>query len=99
MDLSALKISVTLERTDFRKQRLKIDLYDYAQIEKRCCDLSEKEGFDYVELEADFYRLADLLEEYREELYKKEFEHQKGKNQTFTCQKKNKQSACFLQNT
>ena len=79
MDLSALKISVTLERADFRKQRLKIDLYDYSQIEKRCCDLSEKEGFDYVELEADFYRLADLLETYREELYAKEFNTKKEK--------------------
>ena len=79
MDLSALKISVTLERADFRKQRLKIDLYDYSQIEKRCCDLSEKEGFDYRELEADFYRLADLLEAYREQLYKNEFETKREK--------------------
>ncbi|MCJ8288380.1 MAG: hypothetical protein HRT58_21850 [Crocinitomicaceae bacterium] len=79
MDLSAMKISVTLERADFRKQRLKIDLYDYSQIEKRCCDLSEKEGFDYVELEADFYRLADLLEAHREELYQKEFNTKKEK--------------------
>ena len=74
MDLSSLKVSVTLERTDFRKQRLKLDLYDYSQIEKRCADLSEREGFDYRELEADFYKLADLLEKYREELYKSEFE-------------------------
>ncbi|NRA13484.1 MAG: hypothetical protein HRT57_16185, partial [Crocinitomicaceae bacterium] len=77
MDLSALKITLIIENESKRKQRLKIDLYDYSQIEKRCCDLSEKEGFDYVELEADLFRLGDLLEIYREDFYKQEFEKKK----------------------
>lgn len=77
MDLSALKITLILETENKRKQRLKIDLYDYSQIEKRCCDLSEKEGFDYVELETDFYRLADLLEAHREAFYQEEYEKKK----------------------
>jgi hypothetical protein len=77
MDLSALKVTLILEKQTKRKQRMKIDLYDYNQIEKRCTELSEKEGFDFVTLETDLFKLADLLEAYREEFYAQEFETKK----------------------
>ncbi len=72
-DLSSLRASVHIASSHTHKQRLRLDLYDYAQVQRSCEHLSELYGFSFTALEQDFLRLTDLLEQYREELYKKEF--------------------------
>ncbi len=76
MDLSSLKVSVHLIAPPKKKQRLKLDLYDYNQIQKHCLSLSEKEDFNPVELEKDLIALTDLLEAHREAIFDQEYSSQ-----------------------
>lgn len=70
MDLGNLRISLQIvnEQTQ-KKNRLKIDLYDFVNVQNQCKELSEKQGFDINLLEADLIQLTDLLEQYRESLF------------------------------
>ena len=79
MDLSALKTTIHLSSPERRKQRLKVDLYDYSQIQKNCINLSEKEEYNYAELEADLLQLTDLLEQHREMIFEKEYQTEQPK--------------------
>ncbi|MEZ0007943.1 hypothetical protein ABH942_003329 [Flavobacterium sp. 28YEA47A] len=73
MDLGNLRISMHIvEKLTQKKHRLKIDLYDFMNVQNQCRELSEKQGFDYNRLEADLIVFTDLLEEYRESLFKEE---------------------------
>lgn len=69
MDVSSLRVSLHIERKGQRKQRLKLDLYDYNQVSRHCTHLSEEEGFVFGELEKDMFTLTELLEKYREERF------------------------------
>lgn len=74
MDLGNLRISLHIQEKDTqRKHRLKIDLFDFVNVQTQCTELSEKQGFEYHSLQADIIQLADLLEQYRESLFEAEF--------------------------
>lgn len=70
MDLGNLRISLLIvnEQTQ-KKNRFKIDLYDFINVQNQCRELSEKQGFDINLLEVDLIQLTDLLEQYRESLF------------------------------
>lgn len=73
MDLGNLRISMHIvEKQTQKKHRVKIDLYDFINVQNQCRELSEKQGFDYNRLEADLIVFTDLLEDYRESLFKEE---------------------------
>lgn len=73
MDLSALRVTIHLQSVEKRKQRLKLDLYNYTQIQKNCQTLSEKENYSYLNLEKDLLDLTDALEKYRDNEFEKEY--------------------------
>lgn len=56
---------------------LKLDLYEYKQVESTCKIIAEKLGLQKDKVEADLMRLTSLLEFYRE----KEIHSNKGNNQ------------------
>lgn len=73
MDLGNLRISLQIqEKETQRKHRLKIDLFDFVNVQTQCTELSEKQGFEYHSLQADIIQLTDLLEQYRESLFEAE---------------------------
>ncbi|KVV15069.1 hypothetical protein [Flavobacterium sp. TAB 87] len=73
MDLGNLRVSLqVVSNATQKKHRIKIDLFDYVNVQNQCRELSEKEGFDINHLEADLTTLTDLLEEYRESLFNAE---------------------------
>lgn len=73
MDLGNLRVSLQIvEHTTAKKHRLKIDLFDFVNVENQCCELSEKQGFDSNQLKADVSQFTDLLETYRESLFEAE---------------------------
>ncbi|MEM6696843.1 MAG: hypothetical protein AAF599_00505 [Bacteroidota bacterium] len=54
---------------------LKLDLYEYGQVEKTCKLAAQKLGLQKDEVEADLHQLAQLLEHYRDKkLHQKETE-------------------------
>ena len=62
-----LKIMLVIEsQASGVKARNKIDLYEDKQVEKLCKEVSEKLCLRKDLLEADLYRLTDLLEQHRE---------------------------------
>jgi hypothetical protein len=70
MDLGNLRISLQIvDYISGKKHRLKIDLFDFSSVQSQCTDLSEKQGFDYDNLEKDLIELTDLLEHHRECLF------------------------------
>lgn len=70
MDLGNLRISLQIvSHTTQKKHRLKVDLFDFGSVQSQCGELSEKQGFDFQELETDFLQLTDLLEQHREALF------------------------------
>ena len=70
MDLGNLRVSLQIiEEQSQKKSRLKIDLYDFVNVQNQCRELSEKQGFDANKLEADLIQLTDLLEQYRDSLF------------------------------
>lgn len=73
MDLGNLRISMQIiAKQTQKKHRVKIDLYDFMNVQNQCRELSEKQGFDYNKLETDLITFTDLLEDYRESLFKEE---------------------------
>ena len=72
MDLGKMYISLQLVDSTTKKHRFKIDLYDFTSVENQCRELSEKQGFDARQLEADLTELTDLLEQHREKIYNAE---------------------------
>jgi len=73
MDLGNLRVSLQIiEHDTSKKHRLKIDLFDFVNVENQCRELSEKQGFDSNLLEADLILFTDLLEAHRESLFEAE---------------------------
>ncbi|GAA4776745.1 MULTISPECIES: hypothetical protein [Flavobacterium] len=73
MDLGNLRVSLQIvEKHNQKKHRLKIDLFDFVNVQNQCRELNEKQGFDANLLEADLILFTDLLEEYRESLFNEE---------------------------
>lgn len=73
MDLSNLRVSLQIiEHGTAKKHRLRIDLFDFVNVQNQCRELSEKQGFDSNLLEADLILFTDLLEAHRESLFEAE---------------------------
>ena len=73
MDLGNLRVTLNIvEQETQKKHRLKIDLFDFTNVENQCRELNEKQGFDGNLLEADLLQFTDLLEDYREKLFNAE---------------------------
>ena len=73
MDLGNLRVSLQIIEYDTsKKHRLKIDLFDFVNVQNQCRELSEKQGFDSNLLEADLILFTDLLEAHRESLFEAE---------------------------
>jgi hypothetical protein len=73
MDLGNLRVSLQIVQHDTQKKhRLKVDLFDFGNVQNQCTELSEKQGFDFGELEADLLKLTDLLEQHRDLLFEAE---------------------------
>ena len=73
MDLGNLRVSLQIvEKDSQKKHRIKIDLFDFVNVQNQCRELSEKQGFDGNLLEADLTQFTDLLEDYRETLFNAE---------------------------
>jgi hypothetical protein len=73
MDLGNLRVPLQIvEHDTAKKHRLKIDLFDFVNVENQCRELSEKQGFDSNQLKADLVQFTDLLETHRESLFEAE---------------------------
>ena len=73
MDLGNLRVSLQIvEHDTTKKHRLKIDLFDFVNVENQCRELSEKQGFDNNQLKEDLTQFTDLLETHRESLFEAE---------------------------
>lgn len=73
MDLGNLRVTLHIvEQETQKKHRLKIDLFDFVNVQNQCRELNEKQGFDINLLEADLMQFTDLLEDYREKLFNAE---------------------------
>jgi len=65
--LDSMKVTLVIEHAENNtKSRNKIDLYEDKQVEKLCKEVAEKLNLRKDLLEADIYKLTDLLDEYRE---------------------------------
>ena len=74
MDFGNLRIALhIIERENQKKHRLKIDLADFVNVQNQCRELNEKQGLDANLLEVDLLKLADLLDDYREQKLDEEF--------------------------
>ena len=74
MDLGNLRIALhIIEKENQKKHRLKIDLADFVNVQNQCRELNEKQGLDANLLEVDLLKLADLLDDYREQKFDEEF--------------------------
>ena len=96
MDISSLRISLHIQRPEQRKQRLKIDLYDYAQIQQHCIHLSEQEDFDFSKLESDLLSLTELLEKHREAIFKADYNQDQPKTKKHLSLEKEKEVVALL---
>ena len=73
MDLGNLRVSLQIvEHDTSKKHRLKIDLFDFVNVENQCRELTEKHGFDASQLKDDVTLFTDLLETHRESLFEAE---------------------------
>ncbi|RZK22301.1 MAG: toprim domain-containing protein, partial [Flavobacterium sp.] len=65
--LDSMKVTLVIEHPQtLKKSRNKLDLYEDKQTERTCKETSEKLNLRKDLLEADIYKLIDLLDEYRE---------------------------------
>jgi len=65
--LDSMKVTLVIEHPQSRKKsRNKVDLYEDKQVERLCKEVSEKLQLRKDILEADLYKLTDLLDDYRE---------------------------------
>lgn len=74
MDVSSLRVSLHIEKEELRKQRIKLDLYDYEQIKRHVTYLHEEEGFVFDTLEKDLIQLTELLEAHRNIILKESYQ-------------------------
>lgn len=66
--LDNMKITLVIEHLQTnQKSRTKVDLYEDKQVEKTAKEVSEKLNIRKDLVEADLYKLTDLLDEYREQ--------------------------------
>jgi DNA primase len=66
--LDSMKVTLVVEHLEtLHKSRNKVDLYEDKQVEKLCKDTSEKLNIRKDLLEADIYKLTDLLDTFREQ--------------------------------
>ena len=73
MDMQNMKVTLNvIDNTTERKHRLKVDLYEFTNVQHQCRELSEKQGMDYNQLEADLIQFTDLLEKHRDNLIEAE---------------------------
>jgi len=65
--LDSMKVTLVIEHPEsLYKTRNKLDLYEDKQVERLCKEVSEKLNLRKDILEADIYKLTDLLDEFRE---------------------------------
>jgi DNA primase len=65
--MDSMRVTLVIEeRKSGRKSRSKVDLYEDRQVEKVSRESSGRLNLAEEKVEADLYRLTDLLEEYRE---------------------------------
>ena len=65
--LDSMKVTLVVEHPEsLYKSRNKVDLYEDKQVERLCKEVSEKLNLRKDILEADLYKLTDLLDDYRE---------------------------------
>ena len=65
--LDSMKVTLVVEHPEsLYKSRSKVDLYEDKQVERLCKEVSEKLQLRKDILEADLYKLTDLLDDYRE---------------------------------
>ncbi|HET6243841.1 MAG TPA: CHC2 zinc finger domain-containing protein, partial [Bacteroidia bacterium] len=79
--LDNMKVTLVVEHlASLLKSRNKVDLYEDRQVEKLCKEVAEKLSLRKDLLEADLYKLTDLLDEFRETelLQNKEGKEQEG---------------------
>ena len=73
MDMQNMKVTLNvIDNITDRKHRLKVDLYEFTNVHHQCRELSEKQGMDSIQLEADLILLTDLLERHRDNLIEAE---------------------------
>ncbi|GAL85769.1 zinc finger CHC2-family protein [Sporocytophaga myxococcoides] len=66
--LDSMKVTLVIEHPEISyKTRNKLDLYEDKQVEKLCKEVAEKLNLRKDLLEADIYKLTDLLDEFREQ--------------------------------
>lgn len=95
-DLGNLKTTVHFEELNSkRKHRAKPDLYDRQQLVTFAKAISEAEGMDQSQVEADLLKLTDLLETYRDEQLEAEY-GTKQKPQNLLPPEKEKEAIEFL---
>lgn len=67
-DLGSLRISLHIvEKENQKKHRIKIDLADFVNVQNQCRELEEKQRLNANLLEVDLLKLADLIDDYREQ--------------------------------
>jgi DNA primase len=66
-NLDSMKITLVVENEENYKSRNKLDLYEDKQVERLCKEVSERLQLRRDLLEADVYKLTDLLDRYRDE--------------------------------
>jgi len=87
-----LKIMLVVENaTSGQKARNRVDLYEDKQVERLAAAVSERLQLRRDLLEADLYRLTDLLEQHRDELLQQE--KQQSGQPTYTLTPKEKAEA------
>lgn len=73
MDMQNMKVTLNvIDNATEKKHRLKVDLYEFTNVQHQCRELSEKQGMDSDQLEADLILLTDLLERHRDSLIEAE---------------------------
>lgn len=77
MDVSTLRVSLHIEKEGLRKQRVKLDLYDYDHIKRHVTHLSEEEGFVFDSLETDLLQLTEFLEQHRNDIIKANYQSER----------------------
>jgi DNA primase len=66
--LDSMKVTLVIEHPETSyKTRNKLDLYEDKQVEKICKEVAERLNIRRDLLEADLYKLTDLLDEYRDQ--------------------------------
>ncbi|MCG8573460.1 MAG: hypothetical protein MI810_01130, partial [Flavobacteriales bacterium] len=99
MDISRLNVSLHLSSGGKHKHRLRLDLYNYADIQRICTQLSEEGDYSFSALESDLLTLTQLLEEHREGIFLQDYQAEQPRNNTkiSLSLEKEKEIVAFLQ--